>query len=174
MSSVNPAHKGYQTMGETIGAALGTLAANTVLQLQSTYGNTITRTFLLKKFECLTTIEQLTSEQGPILVGLANGTASVAEIKSALEDNNPDPDDATSYAVAANRRMILWQSLHILDGRQDTKNHYRTRIGARGKGIPIAEDTGVQVFAYNADSSALTTGASIRGYYMLGGVWLND
>ncbi len=174
MTNIGLVNKGYQTLPETIAVSLGAIAANTALQVNATYGSGLTRPFLLKYFKCLTALEQLVDEQGPILVGLAVGTATVTEIKNAMEDNNPNPDDPSAQAVAAKRKIIFWQSLHIVDGRTDTVNMHESRLGARGKGIPIMEDNGVQVFLYNADSSALTSGASLRGHYILGGVWLND
>ncbi len=108
------------------------------------------------------------------MLGLANGSASTTEINNALNNVNPDPDDATSYAIAANKKLILYQSLLMLDGRADVVTRMETRIGSPGKGIPLNEDTGIQLFAFNYDSAALTTGASVKGMYTLEGVWLND
>ncbi len=177
MTRVQPALRGYQNLSVDTDTNLGTLATLTAVSLDSTYGSGITRSFLVKAVKYLLHLESLTTTEGPVIVGLAKGSATVSEIANALATNEIiDPDDVTAAATgAAMSSTVLWQSLLVLDGRTDTVTlSHRHRIGARGKGIPIYEDDGIQLFAFNADISSLTTGARIKGIYVLEGVWLND
>ncbi len=174
MSNVNLVSKGYQSLPVDTDTNLGTLATLTAVSLDSTYGSGMTRTFLLKYFKYLLILESLTTTEGPVIIGLAKGSATAAEIASAFVNDSPDPDDATSLTIVAARQAVFWQSVQILDGRTDTVNSAKVQMGARGKGIPIIEDDGIQLFAFNADISSLTTGARVRGMYFLEGVWLND
>ncbi len=158
-------------------AALGTLAADTALVLDGTFtGNT--RSFLVKQLEYRLAIESL-SAGDTIIIGLAIGGATVTEIVAALTNVVVDPDDASSPAFSAVRQIVWFETLRILhdNGTGGASgliiNEVISRIGG-GKGIPAKEDTGVQLFAYNPATSALTTGALLKGLYILKGVWLND
>ncbi len=153
--------------------ALGTLAADTALVINSTFGSGLTRSFLIKQVMFKLRIASLASADS-VIIGLVNGSATIAEIALALTSLVTDPDDASSPAVAAARQMIFWETLHQFGG-ADNEAHNETvsRIGG-GKGIPVKEATGLAIFAYNPASGALTTGATVDGLIILRGVWLND
>lgn len=167
--------KGWQVLPVDTDTNLGTLATLTAVSLDGTYGTPITRAFLMKAVNYWLTLESLTTSEGPVIIGLANGTATVAEIAnwfSAL--TVADSDDAGAAGIIAQLKTIVYaQSVIVLDGRADTVLSIRKTLGGRGSGIPVQEDTGFQLFAFNADISTLTTGARIRGVYAVEGVWLD-
>ncbi len=155
--------------------ALGALAADTALVLNSTFGSGLTQSFLIKQVLMMFAINGLTADES-VIMGLANGSATVTEILAALTQNITNPDDASSPPVAAQRIIILWETLRVFTGvgggGKATINE-KISLGG-GKGIPVKEATGMAIFAYNPSTGALTTGAVVNGLITLRGVWLND
>ncbi len=152
--------------------ALGTLAADTALVINTTFGAGLTQSFLIKQIRQSLRIDGLSSNE-TVILGLCNGSATVAEIAAALNTNITDPDDASSDALAAARQMIFWETLHAF-GAADGETHNEVTSLGGGKGIPVKEATGLAIFAYNPSTSALTTGGIVNGLIVLRGVWLND
>ncbi len=153
--------------------ALGTLAADTALIINQEMSGALTRSFLLKQLQyCFTIAIAGTAES--VIFGLANGSATIGEIEDALRLNVEDPDDASSPAVQAQKQIVLWESLRLIDlsGGNDFQNDV-IKMGG-GKGIPLKEATGVQIFVYNPSTASLTTGSTVTGLVILKGVWLND
>jgi len=160
--------------------ALGTLAARTAIALNTVF-NAITATFLMKRIRYLLKIAGSTlGDDGPILVGVAKGNATIAKIGSAMiENNTAGPDDVTqsltedtSFVVYQNTVTSLIGESTVEDGHPATKSGWVSFGGKRG--IPAQEGSGWQLFAFNSGSSALTTGAVINGLSHIQGVWLRD
>ncbi len=155
---------------------LGTLGARTALIVDSSFTTTLTRTFLLKQVQYAIEMGQGTSGSGPVIIGLANGQASVAEIKACLEDLVTNPDDPSSQAIASLKRTVLWETVRIIQitsaGNHNMINE-TIKIGG-GKGIPGVENTGFSVFVWNPSNAALIDGVGLNGLIVLKGVWMND
>ncbi len=152
--------------------AFGTLAANTALIINTAFGSTLTRSFLIKQAMFRMQTDGMTADES-VIIGLCNASATIAEIASALSTLVADPDDASSPAVAAARQMIFWETLHIFGGAAKDPHNEVMSLGG-GKGIPVKEATGLAIFAYNPSTAALTTGGVLNGLIVLRGVWLND
>ncbi len=152
--------------------ALGTLAANTALILNSGFGSLLTRSFLIKQVRHALQTDGMAADE-TVIIGLCNALATIAEIASALSTLVADPDDASSPATAANRQMIFWETLHAFGGAARDPHNEVVSLGG-GKGIPVKEATGLAIFAYNPSASALTTGGLVNGLVVIRGVWLND
>lgn len=161
------------------GDALGTLGARTALSL-NTVMSSITTGFLMLRYKMLI---QLTSrtvpDNGPILILLAPGDASIAEIASAMqEQNTAGPEDLTQTLTQDNILAVYEQTIQpfVLKG-DGTEGQILTdwiRLGRNGRGIPAREATGFSAFVFNAGSGALTTGSSVDGTLWVEGVWLDD
>lgn len=154
--------------------AIGNLGADTALVLNSTFGSGLTQSFLIKQVLYKLGVVALTVDE-TVIIGLANGSATVAEIVAALTANITNPDDASSPAVAAARQMVFWETLRTIVGGASKRSTIDESISlGGGKGIPVKEATGLAIFAYNPSTGALTTGALVDGLVVLRGVWLND
>ncbi len=152
--------------------ALGTLAANTALILNSGFASTLTRSFLIKQVMNSFNVDGMAADE-TVIIGLCNASATIAEIASALSTLVTDPDDASSPSTAANRQMIFWETLHASGGAARDPHNENVSLGG-GKGIPVKEATGLAIFAYNPSTVALTTGGLVNGLIVIRGIWLND
>lgn len=154
--------------------ALGTLASETALVINTTFGSGITQSFLIKQVLMNLRIDNQAAADG-VIIGLCNGSATVAEIASALTTLITDPDDASSPAVAAARQNIFWETLRMLAGATAPAQVINEKISlGGGKGIPVKEATGLAIFAFNPGNNALTTGSTVQGIVTLRGIWLGD
>ncbi len=165
--------EGLQTLSSVISTALGTLAAQTALQVGNDY-ESIQRPFLCRKLHYRVGLFDTPVEKEDVIIGIASAGFNVTEIKTALETALIDPDDPTNLADMGRKMGIWWQSLRLLNALGDGLNE-EIKIGGKS-GIPILEGTtnGVQVFVYNPNGiTALTTGSSVAGVVMFQGVWLN-
>ncbi len=168
--------KGLQTLALRLNSdALGTLAADTTLSLTNLSG--ISRGFLCKKVMYMVAMSAAATND-MVIIGLANSTATVAEITTALSSMNiSDPNNATNRIKMDQWKVVWYESLRILQpdatgaGIAAINDHFS--VGG-GKGIPWTEDGGIQVFVYNPSTSALTTGALIDGLVAFQGIWFND
>ncbi len=155
--------------------ALGTLAADTAIVLNNTLSTGLTQSFLVKQIELK--LRFSSSAEGNIIVGVCNGTATVAEIASAMRDSVTNPGDASSPQIAAQKSIIWWETLRMMASSNNGLNEQPVlnetiKIGG-GKGIPMKEGNGTQIFAWNPASAALTDGF-LHGLVVFKGVWLND
>ncbi len=158
--------------------ALGTLAARTALILTTQFTNPLTSSFLMRRIRYfLQLIGREANDDGPIIIGCANGDATVSEITAAMNERNLNgPSDITSmldqdlsWTVYQNtlRKIKMYA---LTEGETDDE-----WIAFGGKnGIPAVENSGMVLFAYNSGANALTTGSSVNGIAMLQGVWLRD
>ncbi len=169
---------GLQSLTENVdNVALGTLAARNALAIESALTG-LTATFLVKRVRYFLALEGLTSDEGPLIIGCANGDATSAELTTAMNvTNTAGPADTTQSLTQDQAWIILRETLEALDThdgvgvRADTTGKWHTMPG---RGIPMPEGQGIQCFIFNADSSALTTGALVKGLIEYQGVWLRD
>ncbi len=156
--------------------ATGALAADTAVQLNTTFGPTLSQSFLVKKIEYRLRATSANTEES-FIIGLANGSATTAELASAIRDAVTDVDDATAVQTAGLHNVIWWETLRMFAISADTNGDAQVinesfSVGG-GKGIPAKEATGLQVFAYNPAAAAMTA-AFVHGLIVLKGIWLND
>ncbi len=165
---------GIQQMAEPIdNVPLLTLGSRTALQLSNDF-TSIAATFLMRRIRYFLMLHSVTTDEGPFIVGVARGDATVAEIAAAiLEGNTVGPSDTTQmlqsdtpWAVAQNSVELLFPA--------DSLGQYHTRGGWKKIGIPWPEGTGWQLFVMNLDGDALITGSEMQGLVQTQGVWLRD
>lgn len=172
MGKIGPT--GLQIWSKLFSQALGTLSSNTALIIANDFTTAFTKGALLKNFECFVAWRAATSGEGPILMGLCNGDLTVAEITSAIADNSLDPFDHTNMLASAEKLGVYWETFFIVDRMEENGSaHHKVSLGG-GKGIPVGEEKGFQLFAISLDGGSLTTGSSLRGMYRVQGVWLGD
>ncbi len=168
--------KGLQTLTVRLNSdALGTLAANTSIKLNGFDG--FTRGFLCKKV-MYAIAHTATATNDNVIIGLAQGTATVAEITTALSAMNiSNPNDASNRIILDQWKVVWFETIRMMHpdatGAGNAVLNESFSVGG-GRGIPWNEDDGIQVFAYNPSTSALTTGAVIDGIVVFQGVWFND
>ncbi len=169
-------HKLVQNQLQFDNVALGTLGARAAIIINSQWNNP-TNSFLMKRVRYFAQIaNRSANDDGPILIGCANGDANVSEIADAMNERNVNgPDDITNvldqdktWVVYQNTVVPLIYSGGVAEGASPT-----AWMDFGGKnGIPNLEGSGVVVFAYNAGVGALTTGGLINGISHIQGVWL--
>ncbi len=155
---------------------LSTLAARAAILLASTFSTTIKNTLLVKRVKYYLHGAGFTAgEANNILVGLARGDASAAEIASALTEVNTVGPEDTTQVLSEDNAWVIWQnSIHMLESfGVATENEIQHEFSL-GKGMPAVSEQGIQVFAFNNDAQVLTTGGVINGMVQLTGVWLRD
>ncbi len=152
--------------------ALGTLTANTALFLSQSF-NAITATFLMKHADINLQVEGLTADEGPFLVGICNGNATITEVTTAMnEANTIGPDDVTQQLTQDNAWVVYQKGVRPMIPLSGGTQAYLHASMSLGKGIPWAEGSGWNWFIYNADPAALTTGGVVKGRIRSQGVWL--
>jgi len=156
--------------------ALATLAARTALQLSAAF-TTLNNSFLVKRIRYFLKLHSVAVDEGPFLIGMAHGDASISELTAALTANNAiGPDDVTEV-LTEDQPWIIYQQSVVMPVPSDSGGEYLTSgswINMPGRGIPALEGSGWQIFIANLDGTALTTGAEIQGMVQTQGVWLND
>ncbi len=148
----------------------GTLAANTALLIVGDVDIELDALFLVKSlqmhFAWLTTTAADT-----IIVGMAQGDMTIANIATVMLQQVNDPFDFDELSEASFKRGIFWETLTILTSTERSINE-RFTIGG-GKGIPIAEGKGANFFILNAGGGTLTA-ANFAINATLKGVFLGD
>ena len=159
-------------------AALGTLAGQTALALNTAF-NTLTASFLMIRIRYfLQYVGRTAADDGPVLIGIARGDATAAEIGTAILEGNPSgPADTTQMLTQDNAWVVFQNTLVPFntasgDGTEGFVNNSEWISFGGKRGIPALEDNGFQVFAFNAGSGSLATGGSINGICQIQGRWL--
>ncbi len=155
-----------------------TLAARAAIILTTQFNNP-TSTFLMKRIRYLAQFSNRSSnDDGPILIGCANGDANVSEIAEAMNERNVNgPEDITNV-LDQDKAWVVYQDTvrpFVVRGDQaygQVAPHWTKFPGKNG--TPALETSGMVVFAYNAGVGALTTGMLINGIAHIQGVWLRD
>ncbi len=158
--------------------ALATLSARTAL-IVNTQFSTPTASFLMKRLRYFAQIANRTAnDDGPILIGCANGDATVAEISTAMNQRNVNgPDDITNV-IDQDSAWVVYQNTVVpfeIQGDQTFGQAPAQWMIFGGKnGIPAIEGSGMVVFVYNSGSGSLATNSTVNGILHLQGVWLRD
>ncbi len=152
-----------------IRTSLATLAVNGALIIQSAHGSAMTRAFLGKHVRMDVWLESPDAEDA-ILVGMSQGEASTAQIKTAVEQVQIDTDLKQQGAV----RDVLFETTRVLHANVNAEAmvvRIDVTLGG-GKGIPFEVGGGFQWFAYNAGLDDQVSGAVVVGEGSLTGIWL--
>ncbi len=166
--------------GTVDNVALSTLAALTAILADSTFSS-LTATFLMKRIRYFLRLEGVTADEGPFVIVASPGNASIPEITDALVKNNTSgPQDVTQTLTEDAVWAGAYQdSLEFMrpDGgpavtSYSTSGEWHSLGG--GKGLPAVEGSGWTLNIFNADGTALTTGAVLKGTYQVQGVWLGS
>lgn len=156
-----------------VNMGLSSLGAQT--SLLNTFGGMDTELdapFLIKQVQYNIHVNELAAGEH-VIVGLSQGDVSISEITSALEQELTDPFDIGEAGLALKKIGIFWETLRSFSAQMDINNE-QIKIGG-GKGIPIAEGKGVNVFVYNPAIGALSAaGQGCVGLVTIKGVWLSD
>ncbi len=157
--------------------ALGTLASRTAIFL-NTVQNGITAAFLMLRIRYfLQMIGKTVLDDGPIIVGIARGDATLTEIANAiLEANAAGPNDTTQTLQEDEAWVVFQNTLTplIMSGNGTFGQPMSEWIKFAPRGLVAREDSGWNMFAFNTGSGTLETGASINGIAQIQGVWLRD
>ncbi len=175
LNNMHEGNKGLQQLPDNSSITMSTLANLTALLVSSAYNGTITKTFLMKRYHYMMRLIGLTaSDDVMLLVGIARGTLTVAEIATAIVQQTVNPEDPITSDDQSIRSRILWQSLRLLrtvgDGTVMDLDEF-IHIGARG-GIPFNETEGWNTFVFNIGGT-MATGATLFDFSIAEGVWLN-
>ncbi len=170
---------GHQLVNQAEGinaVALGTLAGRTALSIGTTL-TSITSPFLMKRVRYfIQLVGRTLADDGPILVGVANGNAITSEVSAAMiEANTAGPEDIGQMLTQDESWMVYQNTVRAItlrgDGTEGVLDSGWIDFGGKN-GIPALEDSGFKIFAFNAGSGALTTGSSLNGIAHTQGVWL--
>ncbi len=168
------ATQGIQTLPESMRTALATLATDTALEINSSYGSALTRSILLKQIRIYYGILDGTAGDA-VITGFCRGDMSLAQIAAALSSALVDPKVLSQSDEFALRNGIYWQTVRLLQGQASALSTINETISIGGKkGIPVEKGIGMKMFAFNPAGSSFTTGAVIAGGYSLVGIFLED
>ncbi len=161
-------------MREQASIAIGTLAANTALKVDSGAIG-ITEDFRMLKSEICAHLDGITATEGEgLMFGICNGELSVSQIAQCLTTDGPKDPSARTEQETAERFVKI---LSMIDNDNDGQNV----IFRNENGGPIitakprwtfSNQTGWDFFVYNDGGSAFTTGATLRLLMTHYGVWL--
>lgn len=172
-------HKLVQQSLVVNAVALGTLAARTAIILNSQLATTFRSTFLAKRVRYLLQYTGRTiNDDGPIVVMISKGDLSLSEVTVAMQEHNTlGPSDTTESLTEDTSWAVYQNTVKTFqprgDGTEAVFDSGWTQFNG-SKGIPILEDLGLLVHAYNTGAGALTTGGAINGIVQIQGVWLRD
>ncbi len=157
--------------------ALGTLGARTAIALNAVM-TSATATFLIKRVRFLLQLVGRTlTDDGPVVVFLNKGDASLTELAVAFTDVNTSGPGDTTQVLSSDVPWSVYQDsvrAFVMGGDGTEGIMHSGWIKMPGKGLPASEGSGLAVHALNTGSGALTTGSSINGIVQVQGVWLRD
>ncbi len=151
---------------------LGTLAAQTTINAATQIDNARLQGMRIKKMKGAFRLINLTQNDGPILYGFTTGL-STAEVTEALLADPQSVDDVP--AVERGNRKVF--PIGILSNGAETTPVLEQPLMWRRIRFPwpeIPESQDLAFFAFNLDTSALTTGATLRFDGVVVGDWLDD
>ncbi len=157
---------------------LSTLAARTMVAVNTAFASTIESTFLVKKIKMMLRVQNVNDNDGPLIACLAPGSATVAEAALALtEINTVGPIDRTQI-LTEDTAWTVWQNtvrMFEQEATDGTNSHYLiNKFISLGRGMPALENEGLNLLIGNISNNPLTTAALVSGIVQLWGVWLRD
>ncbi len=152
--------------------AFGALAAKTAVINATDLDGSLEQGVKIKDMWLALTYTGKTATEGPVLYGLARNLASVTTLKECLE-NDPQGQDNDAEMEKSTRDVMVLGWL----GQAETGADSSWFQGMRKIRFPwktIREGSSLQMWAYNQDSTILTTGGSLTGYFIINGEWMLD
>ncbi len=158
------------------GSALSTLAAGVAIKLTTSALGAITEDFrLIKLTDMWFSVTNFTAGQGPVIIGLADGELTVAEIAACLDVNGPvDRNDRAAHEAS---ERPVWPLVAFMgDGIYGSEGGGVTLAGGASPHEKVIRWTfsnpeGADLFAFNMGSAALSAG-TIRYHFRAFGVWV--
>ncbi len=162
----NPKRRSYRLRRVRITPelALATLGSDTALVALTT--GAATDTYRMISAACTWALRGITGGEGPITVGFAHSDYGVTEIKECLEAFSIDEGDKVSGEQANRLVRIVGTFSSEADTFLNNGRPIKTRLNWR-----MAIGSEVNIFAYNEDTTALTTGAVL---HVAGDFWVKD
>ncbi len=160
---------------EDLTQALGALANNTAIAFSNGLKDTMEEDFRILKSEIWAHIDLLTAGQGEgLLLGIANGELSVAEIAETLNLDGPvDRNDRVAQEQATRWVKILgtydMRDITAVSGK--LRDKYGGFMIESKDRWTYSNPEGWQFFIFN-DGIALATGANVRMVVTHYGVWV--
>lgn len=152
-------------MYDGLSQALGTLTSFDVAEVGVLNAQTMTEDFRIIKIEGFAAWEAPTSEEGPIVIGLASGELTDAEIEECLEARPVDRNDRVELEKSS---RPVWP-LAILGANQ---SNAETAVIDKTIRWTFSNDDGWKYWAYSLDGTSLTTGSYVKGLLKIFGVWV--
>lgn len=138
--------------------ACGALASNTVVS--AAFGNTLDQECYAISTDCVVSGHGFTTGEGPILVGLAHGDYTAAEIEEWLEANASwASSDQIANERAKRKCRIIGYLEEMTGGDRLVNNGKKSRVKL---GWKVQEGETFQLWAYNEGSAVLTTGGIVE------------
>lgn len=152
---------------ERVVLTLGTLASLDALAVTGLQDGSRSQGFRYLKSEYIIGVAGMTTDDGPVVVGVGGPGLSTAEIEEAIE---ADPQSSHDAPAGEQAMRPVW------------KIGAAVGDGMLNNGLPIIvnqrwsypEDATMAFFAYNSSGAALTTGTVITMMIKHYGVWLRD
>ncbi len=140
-------------------------AANRAL-LVTAFTGLLEEDFLCWSMDVQITMQDITTGEGPLRVGIAHGDYSIAEITEALDVTILSPDNK----IEQERKRRLVRTIGKVSEAQPTHNDgkpYRLKVGwVTGDGEVM------NMWTRNVGGGTMTTGAKIEAEGLLYGKWL--
>ncbi len=155
--------------------AIGTLAKADALIVNNDQGVTMLNAFLMKKVKATCWIDDMDASD-MLIVGMARGKATVANIKSAMELNQLDrgkKDQANVRDILHETLRLIWLPVPIATARGRQMVEIEVSLGG-GKGIPFDEEEGWTWFVWNAGANDQVGGAFFFMEATYWGAWLGS
>ncbi len=151
----------------TFSGSTGTLAGVTGISMGGV-STAFEDDFLCKKIRAHLWGSNWTAGDG-LIIGIARGTATVAEIKTALTTS---PTSMVETNIEGATKLVFFETVRVITA-TDGHNEYDIDVSlGGGRGIPLANGHGYQLFVYNPTGSALSSSVLISCIITLYGVWL--
>lgn len=143
---------------------LSTLASGTVIAAAS--GITLSEDFRILKAEILGSTKGMTADEGGVVIGLADGELSDAEVAECLNSRPGDRNDNLANEQAM--RPVFPFDI-VFENQAGGDLMVKEEIKPRWT---FSNADGWQWFAFNIGSGALTTGTVIDLFVKIYGVWV--
>ncbi len=113
-----------------------------------------------------------TVDEGPIVYGIGKDLTSVALLKAYLEADPQGIDDVAELQKLAAMKVMVLGNINFAS--TDSKEQFEGMRKIKFPWKDIDEGSDLQVWAFNRDSGALTTGTSLDFEFVINGEWLHD
>ncbi len=166
---VNKRHnrrKNFVAIPFDVSITLGTLASELALKT-AIFASALTRGLFCISADVYWSTDELTTTDGPLLVGIAHDDLTVAEIVEALNAELSDPSDIIQRERA--RRPVRRSGMFSgLTSHQTLNNGNVIRTTLK---FSVHDESNLAVFCMNKSGATLTTGAFIKAVGVLFARW---